>query len=49
MLESYPKPDLLKLIDALEETEILEELELRVHLRDILRKEDEKSVFKAGM
>ena len=45
MLEGYPKGDKLKLIEALTGTEILEELEILVQLKDMVRKESESSVF----
>ena len=45
MLTSYPKPDLLKLIEALTGTPILEELEILIQLKDIVKENSESSVF----
>ena len=45
MLASYPKPDLLKLIEALTGTPILEELEILIQLKDIIKENSESSVF----
>ena len=44
LLDGYSNPDKLKLIEALTGTEILEELEILVHLKDLIRKESESSV-----
>jgi len=45
MLARYPKPDLLKLIEALTDTPILEELEILVQIKNIIEKESDSSVF----
>ena len=45
MLASYPKQDLLKLIEALTDTPILEELEILVQIKNIIEKGSESSVF----
>ena len=45
MLASYSKPDLLKLIEALTGTPILEELEILVQLKDIVNGNADNSVF----
>ena len=45
MLEGYPKGVNLKPIEALTGTEILEELEILVQLKDMIRKDSESSVF----
>ena len=45
MLVRYPKPDLLKLIEALADTPILKELEILVQIKNIIEKESDSSVF----
>jgi len=45
MLARYPKPDLLKQIEALADTPILEELEILVQIKNIIEKESDSSVF----
>ena len=45
MLNSYPKQDKLELIEALTGTPILEELEILVHLKDLIREESRSTVF----
>ena len=45
MLDGYHKPDKLKLIEALTGTQILEELEILVHLKDLIRKDTNGSAF----
>ena len=45
MLDGYSKTDQLKLIEALTGTQILEELEILVQLKDLVREESKVSVF----
>ena len=45
MLDGYSKPDQLKLIEALTGTQILEELEILVQLKDLIREESRSTVF----
>ena len=45
MLDSYPKPDFLKLMEALTNTPILEELEILVQIKNIIEKGLESSIF----
>lgn len=45
MLASYPKPDLLKLIEALTGTPMLEELVLLVQIKEKVEKSSKSSVF----
>ena len=44
ILDGYPKQDRLKLIEALSGTPIVEELEILVQLRDILREETKAKI-----
>ncbi|KAL8148093.1 hypothetical protein AgCh_005438 [Apium graveolens] len=41
LLSDYPKPDRLKLVEALRGTPIIEELEILIYLKDLIREETE--------
>ncbi|KAL8092599.1 hypothetical protein AgCh_034747 [Apium graveolens] len=45
MLDGYPKQDRLKLIEALTGTPIIEELEILVYLKDLIKEESKVPVF----
>ena len=45
MLDVYTKQDRLKLIEALTNTPIIEELEILVYLKDLIREESKVPVF----
>ncbi|KAL8127448.1 hypothetical protein AgCh_014383 [Apium graveolens] len=45
MLDGYPKQDILKLVEALTGTPIIEELEILVYLNDLIREKSKVPVF----
>ena len=45
LLSGYPKPDRLKLVEALRGTPIIWELEILVYLMDLIREEIKDTIF----